>query len=298
MSRIAFATCSPRQAMWEDDLAASSVLGEAGFEVEFVAWDDPEADWELFDRVIVRSVRDYSTRIEEFLGWTDSVGTARLRNSPEMIRWNSDKRYLAELDGAGLPVPPTLLVAPGGRIPELHGEFVIKPLVGAGARDTGRFGPEAVPAAVELLTRLGESDEIAMVQPYLEEIETGGETSIVVIGGQVGWAVNKGSFLAPDSIVPDDPEGVAAAERDEELVRLVEPQPAEVELAQRTVAWLASRFGSTPLFARVDMVSSESAAPVILELELIEPSLYLGWAAGLDFPGAEAFAAAVIADLG
>ena len=72
----------------------------------------------------------------------------------------------------------------------------------------------------------------------------------------------------------------------------------EVELAQRTVAWLASRFGSTPLFARVDMVSSESAAPFILELELIEPSLYLGWAAGLDFPGAEAFAAAVIADLG
>ena len=298
MSRVAFATCAPRQPMWEDDLATAAVLGQAGVEVEFLAWDEPDADWSACDRVIVRSTWDYDARLEEFLAWVDSVGAARLRNSPEMIRWNSDKRYLAELDGAGLPVPPTLLVAPGGRIPDLHGEFVIKPLVGAGARDTGRFGPEAAPAAIELLTRFDERDEIAMVQPYIEEIEAEGETSIVVISGQVAWAVNRGSFLAPDSVVPEDPEGIAAAGRDEQLVRPVEPRPEEAELAHRTVAWLSSRFGTTPLFARVDMVNTDSAGPVLIELELIEPCLYLGWAAGLDFPGAEVVAAAVIADLG
>lgn len=298
MTRVAFATCAPRQPMWEDDTASAAVLAEAGVEVDFVAWDSGGTDWARYERVIVRSTWDYSLRLGEFLDWADSIGAGRLRNSPEIIRWNSDKRYLAELDGAGLPVPPTLLVAPGGRIPELDGEFVIKPVNGAGARDTGRFGPQAAPAAHELLRRLGERDEIAMLQPYVEAVETRGETSVIVIAGRVAWAVNKGSFLAPDSVVPDDPEGADAARRDEELVRLIDPGPAEVALADRTVGWISSRFGVTPLFARVDMVTTGSGEPVLMEVELIEPSLYLGWAAGLEFPGAEVFAAAVIADLG
>lgn len=283
--------------MWEDDLAAAAVLGEAGVEVDFVAWDRPGVDWEAYDRVIVRSTWDYSVRLGEFLAWVDTIGAARLRNSPGMIRWNADKRYLAELDGAGFPVPPTLLVAPGGRIPDLDGEFVIKPVSGAGARDTGRFGRDAIAAAHELLGRLGDRGEIAMVQPYVSEIEQRGETSLVAIAGRVAWAVSKGAFLAPDSVVRDDPEGIDAARRDEELVSLVEPAAAEVELADSIVGWLSSRFGTTPLYARVDLVSTSSGDPVLMEVELIEPSLYLGWAAGLEFQGAEAFAAALIADL-
>jgi len=284
--------------MWEDDASAAHVLGESGVDVDFVAWDDARTDWTAYERVIVRSTWDYSGRLGEFLAWVDSVGAGRLRNSPEMIRWNSDKRYLAELDGAGLPVPPTLLVAPGGRIPDLDGEFVIKPVIGAGARDTGRFGREAIAAAHDLLGRLGERDEIAMIQPYIAEIEDSGETSLVVIAGRVEWAVNTGSFLAPDSAVPADPEGIEAARRDEELVRPVDPTPAEKAIAERTVGWLSSRFGEVPLFARVDLVSAGSGEPVLMEVELIEPSLYLGWTSRLEFPGAEVFAAAVIADLG
>jgi glutathione synthase/RimK-type ligase-like ATP-grasp enzyme len=298
MTRVAFATCEPRQPMWDDDVAAATVLGEAGIEVDFVAWDSPATDWTTYDRVIVRSAWDYSVRLGEFLGWAESIGADRLRNSPEIIRWNSDKRYLAELDGAGILVPPTLLVAPGGRIPDLDGEFVIKPVNGAGARDTGRFGRDAGAAAHDLLRRLGERDEIAMVQPYIDAIEEHGETSLIVIAGRVSWAVSKGAFLPPDSTVPADPDGIEAARRDQELVRLVDPAPAETELAERAVGWLSSRFGTTPLFARVDLVSTDSGEPVLMEFELIEPSLYLGWAADLDFPGAEVFAAAVIADLG
>lgn len=298
MTRIAFATCSPKQAMWEDDLPAAAVLKEAGLSVEFIAWDDPGADWSVFDRVIVRSAWDYSPRLEDFLSWVDRVGPERLRNSPETIRWNSDKRYLAELDGGGLPVPPTLLVAPGGRVPELDGDYVIKPVIGAGARNTGRFGSDSTAAALELLAMLGERDEVAMVQPYLPEIEVNGETSVVLFGGQFAYALRKRAFLEPGMVAPADANGVAVAMLDEDLVSIAEADPSEVALAEKTIAWIAARFGQMPLFARVDMVLTASGQPVLMEVELIEPCLYFDQAAALEIPGAEAFAAAVIAELG
>lgn len=298
MTRIAFATCSPRQAMWEDDLPAAELLAEAGIEVEFIAWDDAETDWTTFDRVIVRSAWDYGLRLEKFLSWADEVGTGRLRNGPEIVRWNSDKRYLAELDGGGLPVPPTLLVAPGGRVPELDGEVVIKPITGAGARDTGRFANDSAAAGLALLERFAARDEIAMLQPYLPEIEVNGETAVVLFGGRVAYTLRKRAFLPPGAVAPADETGVAEAMRDEDLVSLSQAAPAELELAEKTIAWIAARFGQMPLFARVDMVMTDSGQPVLMEVELIEPCLYLGKAASLETPGAEAFAAAVIAELG
>jgi glutathione synthase/RimK-type ligase-like ATP-grasp enzyme len=297
MSRIAFATCSPRQAMWEDDQLAAGVLAGAGVEVDFIAWDDPDADWDGYQRVVVRSTWDYGARLDEFLAWADRLGGELLRNTPQAIRWNSDKRYLAELEGGGMPVPPTLLVAPRGRVPELTGEVVIKPVTGAGARDTGRFTPQAAPAALSLLEKLGERDEIAMVQPYLDEIEINGETAAVLFGGRFAYALNKRAFLDPDEVAPADETGVAQAMREQDLVRLVEARPEEIDLAEKTIAWIAAKFGRMPLFARVDMVRTGSGQPVLMEVELIEPCLYLGLASGLDTPGAEAFAAAVIAEL-
>ena len=298
MSRIAFATCSPRQPMWEDDLPAAELLEQAGIAVEFAGWDDPEIDWTGFDRVVVRSAWDYDGRLDDFLAWADRVGADRLRNAPEIIRWNADKRYLAELDGAGLPVPPTLLIAPGGRVPQLDGEVVIKPVTGAGARDTGRFGPESQAAALKLLEEFDRRDEVAMMQPYLPEIEVNGEAAVVLFGGQAAYSLNKGAFLEPGSATGADEDGNAAARRDQELVRLVEADPAEVQLAEKAIAWIAARFGQMPLFARVDMVRTGSGVPVLMEVELIEPCLYFGLASSLDVPGAEAFAAAVIAELG
>lgn len=298
MTRIAFATCSPRQATREDDLPAAELLVEAGAAVEFVAWNDADADWTAFDRVIVRSAWDYGLQLEQFLSWADEVGTGRLRNGPETIRWNSDKRYLAELDGGGLPVPPTLLVAPGGRIPELDGEFVIKPVTGAGARDTGRFDNDSLAAALDLLEKLGEQDEVAMVQPYLPEIEVNGETTVVLFGGRAEYALRKRAFLPAGSVAPADETGVVTAMPEDEPVRLTEARPAELELAEKAIAWIAARLGQMPLFARVDMVLTGSRQPVLMEVELIAPCLYFGQAASLETPGAEAFAAAVIAELG
>jgi hypothetical protein len=284
--------------MWDDDLPAAEVLAEAGIEVDFQAWDDPEVRWNQYGRVVVRSAWDYGERLEEFLAWADSVGDERLRNLPATIRWNSDKRYLAELAGAGLPVPPTLLVAPGGPVPEIEFEVVVKPVTGAGARDTGRFTPDAAAAAMELFERLGRQDEIAMVQPYYAEIEEAGETAIVMLGGSPAYALRKRAFLPEDAVAPPDDTGVAAAMGDPDLVSLTEAQPQEIALAEKTMIWVGARFSRMPLQARVDMLRTRSGEPVLMEVELIEPCLYASLATGLEMPGAEAFAAAVIADLG
>jgi hypothetical protein len=284
--------------MWDDDLPAAEVLREAGIEVDFVAWDDPDAQWDGYERVVVRSAWDYGERLEQFLAWADSVGDERLRNLPATIRWNSDKRYLAELAGAGLPVPPTLLVAPGGPVPEIEFEVVIKPVTGAGARDTGRFTPGAAEGAMELFKRLGSQDEVAMVQPYYAEIEQSGETAIVMLEGNPAYALRKRAFLPADAVAPPDETGVAEAMGDPDLVSLAEAQPQEIALAEKTMTWVGARFGRMPLQARVDMLRTRSGEPVLMEVELIEPCLYASLATGLAMPGAEAFAAAVIADLG
>lgn len=296
--RVAYATCEPRLEPWQDDLLSAELLAGRGTEVEFVAWDDPAADWEAFDLVVVRSTWDYTARVEEFLAWADSVGPERLRNVPALLRWNTDKRYLAELDGAGLPVPPTALVAPGGPAPPFGGKVVIKPVAGAGARDTGVFHEGNAGEGLALLEKLGTQDEIAMIQPYIPWIDERGETAAIFFGGRFAYALKKKAFLPDSGIAPLRP-GTTVAESmfDQDLMSLAEASEAEVELGAKTVAWLARRFGSVPLYARIDMVSSPEGEPVLMEVEATEPCLYLELAEDLETTGAELFATAVEATL-
>lgn len=296
--RVAYVTSEPRLSQWQDDLLSAEELAGRGVDVEFVAWDDPDAAWDDFDLAVVRSAWDYSGRLEEFLAWADSLGPGKLRNSPELLRWNTDKRYLAELDASGLPVPATLLIAPHGPVPDFGGDVVIKPVRGAGARDTGRFGDESRGDAMSLLQRLGDQDEVAMVQPYIEEIETAGERAVVFFGGRFAYALSKKAFLPAVGVAPPDlSTGVAAAMHDESLVRLAEASEAEIDLGLKTMAWLANRFGRMPLYARIDMVSTRSGGPVLIEVEATEPGFYLGQTGSLEVPGAVLFADAVQGEL-
>ncbi|MCB8914657.1 MAG: hypothetical protein H6532_02325 [Thermoleophilales bacterium] len=297
-ARVAYVTCEPRMEQWQDDLLSARLLAEMGIEVEFVAWDDPGTGWDSFDLAVVRSTWDYTERLDEFLAWADSVGPEKLRNVPAMLRWNSDKRYLAELDGAGLPVPPTALVAPGGAPPPLGGRVVIKPVSGAGARDTGVFDEQEEEQALDLLQKLGSQGEIAMIQPYIPWIDERGETAVLFFGGRFAYALKKKAFLPKSGVAPVRP-GTTVAERmfDQDLMSMSEATDAEIELGTNTVAWLARRFGSVPLYARIDMVSSPAGGPVLMEVEVIEPSLYLELASALERPGAELFATAVEAEL-
>jgi hypothetical protein len=287
--RVAFATCSQLPDGWTDDLEAAALL-----EADFCVWDDPAVDWRRYDRVVVRSVFDYQHRVEEFLDWSRQIGASRLRNSPELVAFNADKRYLAELS---LPTIPTMFVAPGDPLPALRGEVVVKPHVSAGARDTGRFGPAAHDGAIALLERIRSRGCVALVQPYLAEIDRLGETALVFFAGRLSHVLRKRAVLRADEVAPPAREGaagelgVAAAMLEEDLVVAGEADAAQIELAQRALGELRERFG-TPLFLRVDLVDDGFGAPVVMELEAIDPVLYMA-----SCPGAAAsFAAAVAAD--
>ncbi len=283
--RVAFATCSAMPEGAEDDAPAARLLG-----AEFPVWDDPSVDWKAYDRVVLRSVWDYSRRLDEFLAWCEAVGPERLRNPPALIAFNSDKRYLG---GLAAPHVPTTFVAPGDPMPALDGEFVVKPNISAGARDTGRFHgdePAERDAGRALIERIHAAGKVALVQPYLAGIEEHGETALVFLGGELSHVLHKHPVLRDRGIAPLAPGelAVAAIMLDDDLVVAGSADPDQEALAREIVAEIGEKFG-TPLYARVDLVRDDSGAPVLLELEATEPALYLATAPG----SAERFAAAV-----
>lgn len=291
--RVALVTCSVLPDGWSDDHALALALDKAGASAEFSVWDDAAVEWDQYDLVVLRSPWDYTGRREEFLEWVDSVGPL-LRNSPGLVRWNSDKRYLADLEEAGVPTVPTQFIAPCGEPAELRGEVVVKPSVSAGARDTGRFGPASHDAALELIGRIHADGCTAMVQPYLESVDDRGETAILVFSGAVSHVLRKSAVLGADEVAPMRTEGIAAAEAmfREDLVVAGEATAAEHDLAERVLAEVSERFGATPLYARVDALAGADDEPVLLELEAVEPALYLATSDG----AAKRFAGAILVE--
>jgi hypothetical protein len=237
--------------------------------------------------VVVRSVWDYSQRLDEFLAWCRAVGAGRLLNPPELIAFDADKRYLGEL---GVRTAPTTFVGPGDPLPALSGEVVVKPNVSAGARDTGRFGPAGHAAARALAERIRESGRVAIVQAYLREVDRRGETALVFIAGELSHVLRKRAVLRGEGEAPlaDGPLAPAAAMLEDDLVVAAEPEPDQVEFAESVVAAVTGRFG-TPLYARVDVAHDDEGLPVLMELEAIEPCLYFDLVPG----AAERFARAL-----
>lgn len=291
--KVGLATCAALPDGWPDDHALFGALAERGVQASFEVWEDGEVAWDRFELVLIRSTWDYTEKRDAFLDWAERLG-ARLRNPPSLVRWNSDKRYLADLAAAGLPVVPTRFVEPGTEPPALDGELVIKPVVSAGARDTGRFGRAARPNAEALLRRIGAEGRAAMVQPYLPAVDSVGETAIVFFGGSESHVLRKRAVLRPDEEAPIRREGIAAAEVmfDEDLVGGGEATEEERATAAAILDWVAERF-EAPLYARVDLVPGPDGRPVLLELEAVEPNFYLHTS-----PGAAArLAEAVLDDL-
>jgi hypothetical protein len=273
--KIALATCTALSEGYEDDRPLAEALG-----AEFAVWDSPEVDWDRFDRVVVRSTWDYTHTRDAFLDWADALGE-KVQNRADVLRWNSDKRYVADLAAAGLPVVPTEFVGPSDPLPELDGEVVVKPTISAGARDTGRFSACVHADALALVARLRDQGRTVMVQPYLSAVETHGETAIVFVHDELSHVLRKGTVLAPDEEAPireEDGLGTAAVMWDPELVVASEADDGERDLGRQVVAHLAERFGAAPLYARVDMIRAEDGSPVLLELEVVEPCLYLATA--------------------
>jgi hypothetical protein len=278
--RVAFATCAAMADGWEDDLPAARALS-----ADYRVWDDPDVDWNAYDRVVIRSTWDYSGRVEEFVAWAERVGAERLRNPPALVAFNVDKRYLTKLSASTVP---TRTVAPGEPLPELRGEVVVKPNVSAGARDTGRFSPDTHSLARGLIERIQASGRVALVQPYISSVDTTGESALVFLGGVFSHSLRKRAVLGPDEVAPTTPGelGVAEAMLQEDLVTASRCEPEALSFATEVIEEIGERFG-TPLYARVDLLLDVSG-PLLLELEAVEPLLYLELCPGASQRFAEA----------
>ncbi|MDH2425218.1 hypothetical protein [Sphaerisporangium sp. TRM90804] len=245
-----------------------AVWERAGIEGRAVHWDRPDVRWADFDAAVVRSTWDYITRRDAFVEWAHrAAGETRLLNPAGVIERNTDKVYLRDL---GVPVVPTHWVAPGEPVtlPDWDGEwkeYVVKPSVSSGARSTIRTTDQAV--AREHAARITAGGLTAMIQPYLTMVEDEGETSLIYLGGRFSHARRRNAMLATG---PNRPAGnhVATLARD--------PAPDQLALAERVLAEVPE----TLLYARVDLVRLPDATPALIELELVEPYLYLSEAPG------------------
>ena len=263
--RIALVTCRelPRP---DSDLAILvDAFARRGAEASVVAWEDPAARWEEFDAALVRSTWNYVARFREFRAWIDRVAEAtRLVNPRNTILWNLHKRYLAELAAAGVGVVPTVVV-PHGVEPEWdalfarHGDLVVKPAVSAGSFATVRV--RAGDAEAARAHRAAHAGRDLLVQPLLRSVVAHGETNLVHFGGRFSHAIHKGARWDGDL---------------EQSRGLVQPEPDELALARDVLACVAARGYGTPAYARVDLARADGdGRPLLMELELVEPSLFL-----------------------
>lgn len=278
---IAIATIRAKPPEFTDDERLAEELRARGAEVAHVPWDDADARWSAYEAVVIRTTWDYAFRRDEFVAWAEAVGD-RLHNSPALVRWNSDKRYLADLAEVGFPVVATTFVEPGEEPPALAREIVVKPSVSGGARETGRFSEAAHAGALELIRSIQASGKTAMVQPYVPSVDTVGETAIVCLDGEPSHVLRKRALLRPDEVAPlrDDALGAAEVLYDPEAVLAGDASERELELARAIVDHVARRFDYVPLYARVDLIAGADGAPMLIELEAIEPSLYLDQSEG------------------
>ncbi|WP_433057940.1 ATP-grasp domain-containing protein [Dactylosporangium sp. CS-033363] len=279
-ARVALVTCADLPDLDADDRPLVAALAALGIAAEPVVWDDPGADWAGYDLAVVRDTWDYAKRREQFLKWARAV--PRLANPAGVIEWNTDKRYLRELAAAGIPIVPTTWVEPGDAfVPEGRGEIVVKPAVSAGSIDTGRYDlATQAPAAAAHVRRLQEAGRVVMIQPYLDAVDTAGETALLYFDGVFSHAIRKGAILTG----PYEEGGLLY--QNENISARV-PSAAERALGARVLEALPVPAG-TLLYTRVDLLPSPDG-PVVIEVELTEPSLFFGFAAG----SADRFAAAV-----
>lgn len=292
--RVALAACSHEPDLDAEGVLLIDALARAGVSAAPAVWDDASVAWERFDLVVVRATWDYPRRLAEFLAWAEHVDVVAggLLNPLPLLRWSVDKAYLAALADAGVPTVPSHVLAPGEDVdhPFLDVEHVVKPTVSAGSRDTLRLGAHEADRSREHVRGVHDSGRSALAQPYLDAVDERGETALVFLDGAFSHAARKGALLAPGA---GPVEGLYA----EEDLASREASAAEREVGEACLAALSGAPGVTgadlpPLYARVDLLPGPDG-PLVLEVELCEPSLFLQHADGAD----DRFAAAIAARL-
>lgn len=297
---VALITTREARGLDEDLPPLEAAMHAEGARTQIVDWDDSQVDWSAFDVALLRSTWDYTERLREFLVWVDAAGSrTALLNPPAVVRWNTDKHYLAELAQEGVPVVPSTFIEPGGPMGQpgdnaagvLHAflarhpnaaEFVVKPAVGAGSRDTQRHSRTEIELALAQARQLLDAGRSVLLQPYLESVDRDGETALIYFRGRFSHAIRK-SALLPSGLKGSPAVGLFAIEQ----ITPRNPAADELQVAERVLGSLPF---ATPLYARVDLIRDATGAPTLLELELTEPSLFFVHAEG----AAERFTAAVL----
>ena len=255
--KLRVATCRSLPEVDVDEAPLAAALAAAGVDAALVAWEDATA-WDAPIPTILRSTWNYALDVVGFLAWIDRVArVAPLWNPPDIVRDNVHKRYLLQLAARGVPVVPTVLVERGGTtdLASVASKIVIKPEVGAGSLDTCVFSlPGELAAAATHLASIT-AHKAALVQPYLASVDDYGERSLVWIDGALSHAIRKAPRFSGDAESITGPFPIADDER------------AAAELA---LAPIADRI----LYGRVDLARDERDRPVVMELELVEPSLF------------------------
>lgn len=255
----------------------------AGIAPRSLAWDDASVGWGRLEAVLLRSPWDYTERLPEFLAWCENAERAtKLFNPLRVVRWNTDKHYLSDLAATGVPIVPTTFVEPDAEPMEAlrsflehhaDAEFVVKPAVGAGARDTQRYQRSQEFAAGNHLARLLDGNRSAMLQPYLPAVDADGETALIFFDGRFSHAIRKAALLSPGEVPGPDPYAFGD-------IRRREPADDELALAEHVLAAANRllRLEHPLLYARIDLLRDAEGRPRLLELELTEPSLFFAQA--------------------
>ncbi len=282
---VTLATSADFPNLDEDDCGLPDALRERGIEPRVAIWDDPAVNWDDAGVVVMRSVRDYATKDKyaAFLEWARSL--SRVANHSDVVTWNSDKHYLGRLADLGVPMIPTTWLEPTAGLSkhQVHtrfpaqGDFVVKPAISSGGRGTGRYTSthagsrsQAINDAMHHL-RHGRS---VMVQRYLQQVDRGGEISLVYFNGILSHAVDKAPMLHPRFRSTDEVH--------EEVVTAREPSEQEWlwgERVRKAIHGLIKEHAGRDiqlLFNRVDMVGDGQGGFYLMEVSLIDAGLYLG----------------------
>ena len=259
--KLALATCATLPEWEVDDRPFHDALAARGIDARQVVWDDARVDWSAFDAVLIRTTWDYQEKRDAFVAWAERLPVP-LHNPAGLVRWNTHKSYLRDLESRGVPIIPSEWLD-RGTTPDIASvcarrgwrRAFLKPCVGATARETLRFdvGDSAAQRRAERLL----ANEDLILQPYLSRVETEGELSAIFIDGELTHGVRKVP-VSGDYRVQDD-----FGAKDYAI------DFPDVALARRTIAAV----GRHLLYARADFLVADEGLQ-LTELELVEPSLF------------------------
>ncbi len=270
MTRIALATSAALPQLDPDSQLLLPAFADLGVTAEPTVWSDPAVDWSQFDAVVIRSTWDYFDREDEFLAWVRETGAKAQRfiNPPDLIEWNAHKTYLRELGEQGVPVVDTQWIRKGETATVEHEQGIVKPAVSGGALGLKRVTAGAtITADVDLL-----------IQPFLASIVDEGELSLFYASGTFTHMVRKVPATGDIRVQPEYGS----------VVTREEPSDEAHEASRKVL----DAIGRELPYARVDLVRAADGTLRLIELEIIEPQLYLRWAPETATTFASAIAAA------